>query len=305
MKYSLSNRFRGVLLGSLVGELLATGNLCDRGFASSLLTVPTSDPSTEPSQRFFEFSQMATNGAESLIRQGTLILDEWQFPSSEMTGTGSEVAIATLPIALFFHEDKTKLRQNLLEATTAWPQASEGALVVAWAMARSLQEQLNPKQIIPQILDELEVRETPLGQQLERVQSCLETGAGLHPLLRQLRREQAGSRTPPHSPAIALAIYCFLSTPEDFHLSAIRAVRGSNCLPLTAALTGALSGAYNSLLGIPTSWRLAASRTESGSQRLQLADRLLAAWSGMYDISATSPSLPLAVAAPHVIQSRR
>lgn len=300
MKYSLSNRFRGVLLGSLVGELLATGNLSDRSFASSPRTVPT-----PPSQRFVEFSQMGMSGTESLIRRGTLTLDEWQFPSPEAAGAGSEAVIAMLPIALFFHEDSAKLRQHLLEATTAWPQASEGALVVAWAMARSLQEKLNPRQIIPQILDELALQQTALGQQLERVQSCLETGAGLHPLLRQLHREPASSTsTPPCFPTIALAFYCFLSTPEDFHLSAIRAVRGGGCLPLTAALTGALSGAYNSILGIPTSWRLAASRTESGSQRLQLADRLFAAWSGMYDISAIPPSLPLAVAAPRVIQSR-
>ncbi len=305
MKYSLSNRFRGVLLGSLIGELLATGNLCDRSFGSAPLTVPSSDPSAPQNQRFVEFSQMAISGAESLIRRGTFVPDEWQFPSPEAVGAGSEAVIATLPIALFFHEDSTKLRQHLLKATTAWSQASAGALVVAWAMARSLHEQLNPRQIIPQLLDELEIRQTPLGQQLERVQRCLETGAGLHVTLKQLRRAQAGSPTPPRSPAIALAFYCFLSTPEDFHLSTIRAVRGGNCLPLTAALTGALSGAHNSLLGIPTSWRLAASRTESGSQSLQVAERLLAAWSGIYDISATPPSLPLAVAAPCVIQPRR
>lgn len=305
MKYSLSNRFRGVLLGSSIGELLATGNPIARSFGSAPLTVPTSDPSAPQNQRFVEFSQIAISGAESLIRRGTFVLDEWQFPSLEKTGAGSEAVIATLPIALFFHEDSTKLRQHLLKATTAWSQAPEEALVVAWAIARSLHEQLNPRQIIPQILDELEIRQTPLGQQLERVQTCLETGAGLHVTLRQLRRAQAHSRTPPRSPAIALAFYCFLSTPEDFHLSAIRAVRGGNCLPLTAALTGALSGAHNSLLGIPTSWRLAASRTESGSQRLQVADRLLAAWSGIYNISATPPSLPLAVAAPRVIQCRR
>ena len=103
---------------------------------------------------------------------------------------------------------------------------------------------------------------------------------------------------------IALAFYCFLSTPENFRLAVSRATRTSYQPHLTTALTGALAGAYNSIIGIPVSWRLTANRISQGTQRLSLAKRLIEVWAGVYDVSVLTQDQPLAVAAPRVIQPR-
>ncbi|MBD0347400.1 MAG: ADP-ribosylglycohydrolase family protein, partial [Coleofasciculus sp. Co-bin14] len=205
--------------------------------------------------------------------------------------------------------DKVKLRQQLLQAADLWqqePNISEGALAVAFAIALALTEKLNVTTLIPQTLAYLEISQTPLVHQLEQVQTLLEQGAGLDRTLTQLHREVQRPGTPSSRPyiPIALAFYCFLSTPEDFRLCVSRAVRTGHQSQITAALTGALAGVYNSIIGIPVSWRLAADRMSNTVGGLQQADRLLAVWSGVYDVSSAQHCPWTAVAAPQVIQPR-
>jgi ADP-ribosylglycohydrolase len=253
-----------------------------------------------------------------LIRRGQLDLDDWVLHSGitqssllllKNTASSSEAAVATLPMALFFHDDPVKLRQHLLKAAAVWQQnseASEGVLAVAFAIALALTEKLDSTTLIPRTLTYLGKAQTPLVQQLEQVQTLLEQGAGLDTTLTQLRRERSrrSDLLELSYTSIALAFYCFLHTPEDFRLSVTRATRTGYQPQITAALTGALSGVYNSIIGIPVGWRLAANRISTGSQRLQLADHLLAVWSGVYDVSATEQLQQAAVAAPRVIQPR-
>lgn len=215
----------------------------------------------------------------------------------------------TLPIALFFHEDELKLRQQLLqvgEVCHNQPEALEGVLAIAYAIALALTEKLDCTTLIPQVLSYLGPSQTPLVQQLEQVQTLLERGAGLETTLSQLRRDTQRRGEPQgHShTSIALAFYCFLTTPEDFRLCVSRAARTRYQPQITSALTGALAGVYNSLIGIPVSWRLTTNHLSSSIHRLQLADRLLDAWAGVYKISASGQIRQLTVAAPQVIQPR-
>lgn len=316
MKYSLLSRFRGALVGSLVGEMLGSTSYQDLVLGRRAL-MPLKSEEIQPSPLLSEWSQIATCGTQSLIGNGRLTLEEWVLPSGKTPSSlflpsadvSSEVAVAMLPIALFFHEDEIKLRQNLLQAATDWqqkPEVVEGALAVAYAIALALTEKLNVTTLIPQIITALGTQETPFVQQLEQIQRLLEQGASLDTTLTQLRRE-AQNRNEPlkyHHTSVALAFYCFLSTPEDFRLCVNRAYRTHYHPQTTAALTGALAGVYNSIIGIPISWRLAANRISIGLHRLQLADRLLEVWSGVYDISASVESKRLTVAAPRVIQPR-
>ena len=54
---------------------------------------------------------------------------------------------------------------------------------------------------------------------------------------------------------VAAAVYCFLKTPTDFERSIIDAVMGGYDADTTAAITGAISGAYNGEASIPRRWR--------------------------------------------------
>lgn len=265
---------------------------------------------------------MAVKGAESLIKLGRFDLDDWQRRlTCELTEADSinavayQAMIAVLPLVLFSHEYKAKLRQNLQQLVGIWQQEPvgvgtealpllHGALAIGYAIAQSLREKLEPATLIPKTLTFLQDTETPLAQQLSTVQTLLEQGASLEVASSQLCRDAQPNSTP-----IALAFYCFLSTLEDFRLSVSRAARTRYQPQMTCGLTGALSGAYNSTAGIPVGWRVAWQQPNWGmseaTQILQLADQLLAVWSGVYATS-TVEQVPIfsAVASPRVIQPR-
>jgi hypothetical protein len=317
MQYSLLNRFRGVLLGSFIGEILGSGDGLGRVLGKATLTPPKPDD-TQPSQLLLPWSQVAACGTESLIRCGRLDLEDWVLYSGmtqpsllllKATASSSEAGVATLPIALFFHEDQAKLRQKLLEAAELWQhdsKADESVLAVAFAIALALTEKLDFATLIPRTLAYLGTSPAPLVQQLEQVQTLLEQGAGLDRTLTQLHQgtqRKGTSLGRPYLP-IALAFYCFLSTPEDFRLCVTRAARSGYQSQTTATLTGALAGAYNSIIGLPVGWCLAANRITTSVQRLQQVERLFAVWSGAYDVSTADQCHRVAVAAPRVIQPR-
>lgn len=300
MRYSLSSRFRGTLLGAALGE----------NFASHV---------KRQSQQLDGWHKMAVLGAESLIQLGRFDLDDWRAlflressTQNTMNHVSTKAIIATLPIALFYHENEIKMRQNVQQLVAVWqddPVSRDGALAVGYATLVSLTEKLNPAELIPQTIAFLGERQNQMSQQLAQVQTLLEQGAGLERAVTQL-----GRNAQPSTP-IALAFYCFLSTLEDLGLSVRRAARAGYQPQITSAITGALSGAYNSTAGIPISWRMALSRPDAKltawgmtteAEMLQLSDSLVAVWSGVYD-QVTHPTelTPVAaIAAPRVMRLR-
>jgi ADP-ribosylglycohydrolase len=200
------------------------------------------------------------------------------------------------------------------------PIIRDGTLAVGYAIAQSLTEKLEPRILIPQIVSFLGETQTQIPQQLLKVNDLLNRGSGLETAQAELNRENK------HSHAIAMAFYCFLSTLEDFRLSVLRATHNGDIWhsQTTGAITGALSGVYNSTAGIPVKWQVLlspATPADRGltnfSQMLELADTLATVWSGVYDFTPdlrelaeeeyimSDPQAALPVyAAPRVIRSR-
>ncbi|MGI2905196.1 ADP-ribosylglycohydrolase family protein [Tolypothrix sp. VBCCA 56010] len=273
MRYSLESRFRGTIIGAFLGDL-ASG-------------------SKEQPKNWHEIALL---GVESLITTSQLNLDDWicrqqvQFPHLDTSdGVSLKAIIATLPVALFYFDNTVKLRQNLSQAIAIWDRdlvVRDATLAVGYAIARSLTEKLDIKTLIPQTIDFIGETPTVLPQALLKVNNLLLQGAGLERVQGALSREEKLSK------AVAMAFYCFLSTLEDFRLSILRATDNSDALSATGAITGALSGAYNSLTGIPVSWQMklssansATSRLSNRKQMIELADGLVAVWSGAYDLA--------------------
>ena len=306
MRYSPISRFRGSLLGALLGENLATGGI--------------------QSHSSLDLGRMAVLGTESLIALGRLDLNDWiarqQQESLHLAPTDDisiKIILATLPVALFFHENPIKLRQNLLHVLKIWeddPVVRDGTLAVGYAIALALTEKLNPLNLIPQTISFLGETPTSIPKKLLTVQNLLEQGAGLSRAQAEFAKEEKFSNT------IAMAFYCFLSTLEDFRLAVLRATHNGNfkVQHATGAITGALSGAYNGTGGIPVNWQVLLLQRNSPtwgltsfSQMLKLIDAFVAVWSGVYDITLNPSELTeeecevalLSVyAAPRVIRSR-
>lgn len=224
-----------------------------------------------------------------------------------------DVVSFALPLALLFHDNLKGLQtvlltwQNSIWQTT--PGFCDGVLTIASAIAHLLTQQLQPDQLIPRLLPKLS-QETTLAVQLEQVQRLLEQNAPLETVVRQLI--QTAKINPPTADqwtATALAFYCFLTTPEDYHLTVWRGMQTGYQPDVTSAISGALSGAYQGLIGIPVQWRLALRSkididlNSSSAQNptvesknwerelRQLADQLLAVWSGVYHPITSGDSL--------------
>jgi ADP-ribosylglycohydrolase len=267
MRYSLVSRFQGTVQGAILGETIMYG----------AKTLPATS---------IHWMKMLVLGTESLISLGKLDLDDWQQHQQQEPQNSNATLenllaymMATLPLALFFHENIIKLRENLLVRTKMWedkPQVRDGTLAVGYAIAQSLKEQVSRATLIPQIVSFMGETPTNLPEQLIKVHNLLDCQAGIERVQAELLKADKLSYT------IAMAFYCFLSTLEDYRLGVLQAHQ--YCEPGLARITGALSGAYNSTIGIPVSWQVLAERELIiFSQIIRLTNELAAVWSGVYN----------------------
>lgn len=276
MQSALLYRFQAAILGAIIGETI--------GIHTSGRT-----PTRRDSFAFMRFY------AESLINPSRA--ESPSDPIFREPLTTAESAIALLPVFLFFHEDFPKLRQNIETVLKLWqnPAVSElDLLAIGYTLSQALLESLTPRRFVSSMFEALLAppEGIPKLQRLQQVETMIQQGIGLEEatqLILTLSDATTGDA------AIALALYCFLSTPGDFHLSIQRAIQTRYQVPGVAALTGALSGAYNSTIAIPAEWRMAVTQP---AEIQQLSRQLLSSWSGMYSVE----EIDLAISAPQVMR---
>lgn len=333
MHYSLLSRFQGALLGAALGEQLASG--CSSQSQEKLTSSENFTGSVVAQCRNWQAAVRLTPHGSSPWGEAAVSLTK-QLLHSDLQGIefrpwGAQlqgaitrdslgenfpeaaVAIAALPLALFCHDDGVKLRRVLQQAHQAYPEALkeiDGTLAVGYAIAQALKERLTPDQLLSDIISYLHQTLPPstpttsnFTNALKRVQSLLQHRADLHRVAVELLKPSQKSGG---TELIALAFYCFLSTPNDFPLSIARAARIRDMPAIVCALTGALSGAYNSTAGIPTGLSLDSVVVQPLNWGLSslavaaLVARLFARWSGAYDSDTFANST--AIAAPNVIR---
>lgn len=331
MHPSLLTQFRGALLGAAIGSCLST-TPPPPPYAKRLpwqVTHTCTDSGTSDGVK--QAIQMAVSGTESLICWGKFNLAEWQSPIVAPTlpasfSSRAEKAIAVFPLLLFFHEDLPKLQLQLRQVTERWtvteltessepddaksPTVDQAITVLGATIAHSLKHTLHPSTFLQAQLS-LPTLTDPLRSLLSQIQHRLETRTGFASWQEDLLKSSQGDDS---QIAIGLALYCFLTTPDDFRLSLLRAIQTDYRLEVVCPLVGVLSGAYNGVMGIPAQWRFAVAASQakipvwqrSTAEILQLADRLLAVWSGMCDPiqSTIVPNQSPAVFAPGVIRPR-
>ncbi|NET42690.1 ADP-ribosylglycohydrolase family protein [Okeania sp. SIO2B3] len=235
--------------------------------------------------------------------------------------TASNAVIASLPVTLLYHEDELKLEKKLQQWGKVWQNYSDinlSNLVIGYLIAQAFTEQLHPQTIIPKIIDYIGEKE-PLVGQLRQVKQLIDRGANLDTAITQLSknvksfsRQQIFSEQQENSISyaffipICLALYCFLSTPEDLSLAILRAARTKWATQI-CTIVGTLSGAYNSSAGIPVEWRQKMGGELLGineAEILKLAKNLWAVWCGVYDPNNMTQNIVPAVAASNVIRPR-
>jgi hypothetical protein len=286
MKHLLLTRFQGALIG---------GNI-----------IYINSQQIAINQLILDLTPSLFSGIDSLVRYGKFDRQDWIENIFTNPPSGDRAILAMLPSILFFHDDRVKLREILIDISHGWQldwETCSSAVAIGYIISRSLTESLQPQTIIERLLDETINLHPLLFQGLSTLDRLIDGSYSLHRVIQKL-----SISSHPIVRSTLIAIYCFLSTPEDLSLSLRRAYRIDDSSHLICAIAGMLSGAHNSLIGIPLNGYLA---TQERDQWLSSAAKLLDAWAGidrdrssMNSISSELATYPLAVAAPQVIQRR-
>jgi len=311
LHHSLISKFRGTLFGALIAGTLPLKDV-KQITDSALLTQEAIDGLVFSSKSLISQGKFDL-GDWLLKKQANPSLDQTNLNQTNLNQANEQLLLttffATLPIALFCHENPLKLKQNITDVVRLYSDDSgirDTNLAVGYAIAKSLTGTINPTTLIPQIVNFLGDTSSNTPQQLLKVDDLLRQGANLEQVsselsqleLSQLELSKTGldkknsSNQNVSSQVIAEAFYCFLATMEDFRSSILLSHRQSNpSLRAISPITGALSGAYNSTVGIPLAWQIRYSQQKSAKlhsntylQMVKLADELLAVWSGVYNI---------------------
>ncbi|OHB94364.1 MAG: hypothetical protein A3E19_07470 [Planctomycetes bacterium RIFCSPHIGHO2_12_FULL_52_36] len=183
-------------------------------------------------------------------------------------GNGGAMRIA--PVGLFYHNDLPALKEAVRKAviiTHNNPEAVAGALAVAYLVARSVRDELDPDTAIKDasnFIGPCKVREN-----LQGAGELLGSGATPEKALEILGTSGYVVET------VASAVFCFLYSPDDFYKTVVNAVEGGVDSDTTAAVAGAISGSYNGIKKIPEDW-LKGVENYDGIQ--DLAGKLYTAW---------------------------
>ena len=308
MQYSLLNRFRGLFLGVAALESRLQINVLGEG-QRSVFAQPGNPQS--PLKKI-GWSHEITTSIQALMASESLI----PIPIPTFLGQEDEIAreiARILPLALFWHDNLPQWQQRVYEQLLpgAEPDLQAGVLGIGGAISTICTEKVSSQHFIPYLLQQDWIRGTALQAQLSQVQAQLQNHASLMTVLSQLNPDKQTDASPLTS-AIAMAFYCWLSTPDSFALTLSRTLTLPYPSRLTALIASALSGLSNGMSGISLHWQqaLLASKPSQLSRQgsLAQADQLLTFWSGSYD-QQQSFSLPTqleqtALSAPGVLRPR-
>jgi ADP-ribosylglycohydrolase len=286
MKHLLLTKFQGALVG---------GNI-----------IYLDRHQIAPNQLILDTTPALFSSLNYLIENGKFNPQDWSRSIHPSLPNSEQSILAMLPLMLFFHDDRLKLREILINISHSWQldwETCSSAVAIGYIISRSLTESFQVETIIAQLLDEMTNLHPVIFQELNAVAAetapnrLVATASSLH----QVTHRLASAEHPIVAPTM-LAIYCFLSTPEDFSLATRRIARLEPQSQYACALTGILAGAHNSSSGIPLNGYVG---TQERALWLSLAQKLLNAWAGV-DLQhhVSDRHYPLAVAAPQIIQRR-
>lgn len=317
MRYYPLGRFQGTLLGTVVGGFL--GNESQQNFRENYVEENQSTAGTclgtqKNAQRFdFRCMELTIFCAENLLKYQGWHLGKWLNDWEKLHQNngdiitkikGDRLVLMSIPLAIFYHDNLTKLRQIYQELAVISLEENLGIetmQVIGYAIAMALREELDPQTLIDQTIDYLNPN-LIVEQQLKLIDQLVKNKTALATATNQIlkhnltleRQKYSSSPDPdsrssiPLSLEITLALYCFLSTPTDWDLAVLRALRMGQEPTFTGALVGALAGAHNSMSSIPIKHRInplpyprLPPQSDNSQEIQQLGSDLFALWSGI------------------------
>lgn len=253
---SLLSQLQGILLGAAIGEALGTLALQTQSADLTKADLTTIWDSTA--------NLPALPLMRQLDQQVTQLLQRLEIGLLEHPLPGA------IALTLFWQDQPERLRQVICTEIEP-PVVQVELLAIAGALMQSLQHQLQPTRFLPQLLRELAQSPNLPLDSLIQVQSLVEAKASLATATTQLTELSSAS-----AQAVALALFCWLTTPNQFALTVCRTAQ-ARLSPQAGFVAGALAGSQASITVMQQQWRLPLPLTEYYQAQ---ARQILAVWSG-------------------------
>ncbi|GFE72180.1 hypothetical protein [Chroococcus sp. FPU101] len=287
MRFLPIYRWQGGLLGSFVGQWLPQ-------FSTDTRSV-------------LPYLQIGQHLIDHLVEKNQLSEQDWlniyqQYPRELKKARSADLILVLLPLILYEHDSQRELEQQIDLMGLYWQKNTEitqNVLIWGYLCSLVLKEQFHTQRTLDHLIQIPQTRQSSLIDLLDLVKDLLNNAVPLCQGMKQLI-----SQGTPHQLAIALSLYCFASTPENFQLSILRASQIAEQFPVSLALTGFLSGIYNSISGFPVRWRVATQNCPLTLSIQHKTVQLFASWSGVYDLDTEYPLLKTSLASVSVIQRR-
>ncbi len=287
MRYLLRERFLGACFGGVIGEQLSK-----------------QEPISIDKIKSNQVSWLEIN--QEIMTQIPLHFDQslsWEdlpINSGEKI-TISELALAVFPLILYYHDNLHQLEFLLHQSAQYWqiPWSNlDGILWWSTAISLVLREKLDPEDLWRQLTVSSEFFSTSLSDNLGNLQILFDRGLSIT----EVTTELSLVVTPDNLPFI-LSLYCFYQTPENFTLAMKQAMNVKRQTTDLLALTGFLSGAYNSRTGLPVNWEKFCHNGDNYQKICHLGRRVFALWSGVY-VPGNHVNISAIVATPRTLQNR-
>ncbi|WP_144053349.1 hypothetical protein [Xenococcus sp. PCC 7305] len=290
MRYSLQERFLGAFFGSVIGEQWQHQDIQEKISTEKL--KPEQTPWLAVHQKLV--AQIPLSWDLSLS------WENWELNRAKKL-TSSEIAIALLPIILYYHDNLTQLEFLLQQVIQDWkiPLSNiHGLLLWSTGISLALREKIAPEYLWKQLSVNSKFFASSAPYKLENLQTLFDRGLSITEVTEELSLVVSQDMLP-----FLLSLYCFYQTPENFLLAIKQAFRVDNTVSGLMALTGCLSGAHNSRIGLPVNWEKLCQRENDYQKIWQLASRVFATWSGVY-LPGNNVTISAVVSTPQTFQTR-
>jgi len=211
-------------------------------------------------------------GANSLTAIQMLERGE-QLPDTPLRGSRGATngaAMRVAPLGLFFCEDEDGLRDAVRLASEVTHRHPE-ALAGAMAVSFSVARSVLGEVPADELMAEASRFTAPSGvsRQLEFAQRLLERGTDCAGAIRELGNSAYAVESVP------AALFCACRHPTSYDDAVVAAIRGGGDTDTVGSMAGAVAGARLGLPAIPDRW---VTEVEDSEALLQAADRLFGVW---------------------------
>jgi ADP-ribosylglycohydrolase len=187
----------------------------------------------------------------------------WEESGALPPAAGNGSAMRAAPIGLFFFDDPEmliKAAHDQGRITHRDPRCSAGAVAISGAVALALQKKdVNPHSFLPPLIEWTGSIEPVLSSELKNLTEWISmppekaatfiSKAGVDP--DYIDEEGHRGITPYVVGSVLWSLYSFLRTPDDYWETICTAIVPGGDVDTTAAMAGAISGAYLGLDAIP------------------------------------------------------